>query len=213
MASINIGWDETAPADSRNAGLGAGDIRSIQSNLRGALDAEHHYPSSGGSAGAHRLGSARAYVGTASAVSSADTDGRLMFTSDSSNLYVVNSATTVLAGGRYALHCPSNYTFGNSSRITSKVTQHWHIEFGGHSLATVGSLSYLTFTATFTNPPILVITPASSVTTFNVIPVIANNGDAAVAQIVTYITTSGASGAAPVGSYVNYMAAGFVANG
>ena len=85
LGGVSITWDETAPADGRNAGLGAGDIRYIQSNLRGALDNEHVYPSSGGTAGAHRAGSVRVFYDTASRVSSTDTDGRLMFTSNTSN--------------------------------------------------------------------------------------------------------------------------------
>ena len=213
LGGVSITWDETAPANGRNAGLGAGDIRSIQSNLRGALDNEHVYPSSGGTAGGHRAGSVRVFYDTASRVSSTDTDGRLMFTSNTSNLYAVNSATTVLVGGRHAVYGPSSHTAGNELLITSKVTQHWHLEVGQHSLATLGSVSYLTFVANFASAPIVVLTPyIGDQLTFSVIPTITATNQT-IAQVITYNTTSGASGPAPVGSLVNYLAAGYVANG
>ena len=38
---VPIGWDETNPANSRNAGLGAQDIRSLTTAIRNGLDSEH----------------------------------------------------------------------------------------------------------------------------------------------------------------------------
>jgi len=214
FGGVSITWDETAPADGRNAGLGAGDIRSIQSNLRGALDNEHVYPSSGGTAGAHRAGSVRVFYDTASRVSSTDTDGRLMFTSNTSNLYAVNSATTVLLGGRYAIHgSSSSYTDGGGTLRPNPVTQHWTIEMGMVSLRTNAAFSTLTFLNTFVQPAVVVVTLATSYTTYVNRPVVTAAG-ATTATITNVDTTSGAS--APPGGVeylVNYMAAGLVANG
>lgn len=98
-----IGWSESAPANSDNLGAGAGEIRSLKTALRTGLDAEHTWPSTGGDAGVHRLGSARAYVGTESAVSSSGTDGRLMVASNTSRAFHVGSTGTMLLGGSNVL--------------------------------------------------------------------------------------------------------------
>src|SRR5690242_18663246 len=92
LGGINAGWDETVPADSENAGLGAGRIRSLETTVQQVLDSEHNFPASGGAnTGYHRLGSARAFYGTQSTVSSSGTDGRLMVTSDTSRLFGTGS--------------------------------------------------------------------------------------------------------------------------
>lgn len=103
MSNIAFGWDNNAPGPNDQAGLGDDQMRSIRSNVQGVLDAEHHFPSTGGNGGAHRLGSARAYVGTLSQVSSADTDGRLMVASNASALFHVGSSGTLKLGSSNAL--------------------------------------------------------------------------------------------------------------
>lgn len=94
-----IGWDENAPAGQDSLGQGDNEIRSLKSALRTGLDAEHVWPSGGGDAGVHRLGSARVQYGTQSLVSSTGTDGRLMQTSDSSRLFHIGSTGTSFIGG------------------------------------------------------------------------------------------------------------------
>lgn len=94
-----IGWNEGAPADTDSAGLGDDQIRSLKTSVRVGLDGEHVWPSGGGDAGVHRLGSARPYYGVQSLVSSSGSDARLMQTSDTSQLFHVGSAGTVLIGG------------------------------------------------------------------------------------------------------------------
>src|SRR5690242_799191 len=94
-----ITWNESSPAGGDNAGLGAGEFRSLKTALRTALDAEHNFPAAGGDAGAHRLGSGRPYVGLQSAVSSSGTDGRVMVTSDTSRFFHVGSGGTSFIGG------------------------------------------------------------------------------------------------------------------
>ena len=98
MSGVTIGWDESIPPITEQAGLGYARIQSDKTSTRQGLDAEHGWPSAGGLSGFHRLGSARAFVGTQSRVSSSDTDGRLMVTSDSSRLFGVGSTGTVLLG-------------------------------------------------------------------------------------------------------------------
>ena len=104
MNGVVIAWDEAAPAGSESVGNGDNRIRSMKTDLRTALDDEHIFPSSGGTAGIHRAGSGRAYFGTQSRVSASTTsapaqDGRLMATSDTSRLFGVNSTGTVFIGG------------------------------------------------------------------------------------------------------------------
>ena len=98
-----ISWNEGSPSDTDSAGLGDDQFRSLKSSIRVGLDGEHVWPSGGGDAGVHRLGSARAYYGTESLVSSVGTDGRIMQTSDTSRLFHVGSAGTSLIGGATAL--------------------------------------------------------------------------------------------------------------
>lgn len=92
-------WNESSPDGGDSLGLGDNEIRSLKTSLRNGLDAEHVWPSGGGDAGVHRLGSARAYVGVQSNVSSTGTDGRLMQTSDTSRLFGVGSGGTTFLGG------------------------------------------------------------------------------------------------------------------
>ena len=132
LGGVTATWDENDPADADLVGLGAGDIRSTKTNLRGALDSEHHFASAGGAGmGAHRKGSGMAFYGAASAVSSSDTEGRLMITSDTSRLYHVASAVTMLLGSRQAVEAA--YVMNDRlvpSTYTSTVTQAWAMECG-----------------------------------------------------------------------------------
>lgn len=98
-----IGWDETSPQDNESAGLGDDRIRSLKTSLRQGLDDEHFWPSGGGDAGKHRPGSARAYYGPQSAVSSTGTDGRLMYATDTGRLFHVGSLGTSFVGGQQGL--------------------------------------------------------------------------------------------------------------
>lgn len=101
MSGITIGYDLTTPTATDLVGQGDDQIRSLKSNVQGALDAEHLFPAAGGYAGVHRAGSARIFSGASSRVSSADTDGRLMLDSTSSRLYYVGSEGTALLGAAH----------------------------------------------------------------------------------------------------------------
>lgn len=89
-------WNKDVPS---GASLGRdidNTMRSDKSILEAALNDEHYFESASSlSAGEHRRGSARVYVGTASQVSTVGDDGRLMFATDENALYVLSSTSTV----------------------------------------------------------------------------------------------------------------------
>jgi hypothetical protein len=99
----NVTWLETSPAIPELVGQGDDGLRSLKTSLQQGLNDEHLWPDGGGFVGAHRLGTARAYVGTQSRVSTDGSDGRLMVTSDTSRLFGLTSAGTVLLGDATAL--------------------------------------------------------------------------------------------------------------
>lgn len=109
MSDVSIGWDETAPGDAAGAGFGALNFRSLKSAIRTGLAAEHDWPSSSGNAGAHKKGSARAFVGSLSQVSSADTDGRLMWETTTESLMYLSSTSTAYIGGKRAISTATTY--------------------------------------------------------------------------------------------------------
>lgn len=145
MSNVTIGWDNTTPASDGLVGQGDDILRSLKSNVQGALDAEHHFPSAGGAAGAHRLGSARVFVGTSSQVSSADTSGRMMVTSDTSRLYNVSSGMSYPVGGRtyleaqmYAQTTPRTLSTASRWQLSAMTT----VAGGGVNPATFGGVSF-----------------------------------------------------------------------
>lgn len=210
MSGVTVGWDETAPADARNLGLGAGDIRSKLTNIRGGLDAEHLWPSGGGYSGIHRAGSARAFYGTASAVSSTDTDGRLMYASDTSVLFGVNSATTVPLGGRYTVFSHHSYGIEGTNR-TSLVTQRLKVERGEALMVTASASTTVTFATTnFVFAPHIQITPlVGSVASWADLPGLTGFG-ATTLTITNFKLTSGASGVPAANYWVQYTAYGHI---
>lgn len=130
LGGITPGWDSTVPPDSENAGLGAQRIRSLETALQQILNSEHNFPASGGpNTGYHLLGSARAFYGAESTVSSSGTDGRLMVTSDTSRFFHVGSGGTMLLGGQSAI------LIGASVKQTS----YWALETGQATLDSNGS--------------------------------------------------------------------------
>ncbi len=125
-----IGWNENAPAGSDSLGIGDDEIRSTKTAIRTAIDAEHVFPSAGGDAGVHRLGSGRPYIGAQSLVSSTGTDGRLMWASDTSRFFHVGSGGTAFIGGPQVLSV-------SSYPGTVPQRHYWAIEMG---IAMTGAL-------------------------------------------------------------------------
>src|SRR3989475_6858754 len=119
----NLLWNENAPADTDSVGQGDDEIRSLKTSIRNGMAEEHIWPSaSGGNFGVHLLGSARAYYGTQSLVSSSGTDGRLMVTSNTSRLFHVGSAGTMFLGGRQVI---------SAGPTTGGNTFYWATQVGG----------------------------------------------------------------------------------
>lgn len=125
MPGANIGWDNATPAGTELESLGPTRIKSLKTSVQQALDAEHVFPTTGGAGtGAHRPGSAVAHYGTQSAVSSGDTNGKLMFTSDSSRLFGTPSNGTVFIGGATVISA------GSFPGGAAPQRSHWVEEFG-----------------------------------------------------------------------------------
>ena len=102
LGGAPIGWDEASPPGSESVGLGDDRIRSFKTSARPALDSEHYWTSSSSTAGAHRSGSARAFWGTQSQVSTSGDSysaGRMMITSNTSRLMSVASTIEGVASG------------------------------------------------------------------------------------------------------------------
>lgn len=136
MPTVNIHWSEAAPANSDNVGLGAQEIRSLKTDLRNGLAAEHLWSSTGGAAGAHLLGSARPYVGPTSEVSSDGTAGRLMFNSTTSDFFYLSDTTAERIGGRGT---PVAYDTGANSANASMPANHRTEIFYGEVTTAGGS--------------------------------------------------------------------------
>lgn len=148
MSNITIGWDNATPGDNDLVGQGDDVIRSLKSNLQGALDAEHVFPSAGGAAGAHRRGSARVFVGPASEVSSADTDGRLMWNSGASTLLYAGSEGLGAIGGAGAL-----ILGGSSANLSVDSTKRVAVSIQSQNITGSATLNF-----TFDSRPYVLLT-------------------------------------------------------
>jgi hypothetical protein len=180
------------------------------SNVRGGLGAEHIWPTSAGNAGVHKPGSAVAFYGTGSQVSSSDTDGRLMLTSDRSQLWAVNSGTTFLVGGRYATYAPTAYLIPLGSVITSGVTMRWLIEPGSGMMVEGSSTTAVTFRTTFVQSPVLVVTGHTSATSYTPVAGGASTTGVTVRNL-RYSTETYFAVPTGEGYAFSYIAAGYVA--
>ena len=210
LGGVNVGWSESTPSGTSQAGLGDDDLKSIKTSVRNGLDSEHHWSSTGGAGtGAHRKGSAVIFYGAASAVSSSDTEGRLMLTSDTSVLFHVASAMTIPLGGRYALHSVSAYTNTTNATNTSGTTQRWLSEVGYLSLLSTSASTSLTFRTTFVGVPVVTVSRAGAPASLTALPIIQSIGATSLV-LVNYNPTSGASGAPSLDYLVSYHAQGIV---
>ena len=137
LGGISATWDSTKPANTDQIGSGDDQIRSDKTNLQGALNSEHNFPEGGGSAiGYHLLGSARAFVGALSAVSSAGTDGRLMVASNRSQFFHVGSDGTMLLGGRDVLQL-AGFEAGATGTLTQR--HQWKVVHLSSTMTSSGS--------------------------------------------------------------------------
>lgn len=170
MAQIN--WDETVPADGELISLGDDRLRSLKTSIRVGMAAEHIWPSAGGDAGIHLLGSARAFYGPQSNVSSSGTDGRLMVSSDHSTLFHVGSGGTMWLGSANGISAVSD-PVGGQRYI-------WAEDFGEANVSNDAA-------------PVTVNFPGGS---FNGVPILTTsmfttNGGVVVVPMITSISASG----------------------
>ena len=164
LGGSDISWAVATPAGSESVGLGDDRIRSMKTSIASALDNEHNFPTAGGAnTGYHRLGSARAHFGTQSRVSSGDTDGRLMVTSDTSRLFGVGSTGTALLGPG-----PLTPSFGSLVAITFPQRAYIAMEAGQATGGT--SIITVTFPSSgFSGVPFLLVVPTSTQTTHSMV--------------------------------------------
>lgn len=93
MAS-NSGWDKTVPSGTSLINVGDDDIRSFKSSMEAWWEEEHYATDgSANSAGEHKLGAARAYVGDNSQLSNPVT-GRVFLNTDDNAIWGALSTAT-----------------------------------------------------------------------------------------------------------------------
>jgi hypothetical protein len=152
MAGASIGWDETDPANSKNLGLGALDIRSAKSAIRTGLDAEHVWPSSGGVAGHHRLGSGRAYVDASSALSSDGTTGHIFFNTSNSQVYSISATSAHRLGG-------VGVPYVGDEGVTFSINNHRVNIYCGAVRVNSSGTAPVTFNSVYSGLPFIQLTP------------------------------------------------------
>lgn len=190
-------WNEASPADSDNAGQGDDAIRSLKTSIRVGLDSEHVWPSGGGDAGVHRLGSARVSFGAQSLVSSNGTDGRLMVTSDTSNLFHVGSAGTMFLGGQRTVSAGSAPVGGQRF--------FWATEFGNAKSGADGTITVTIPNSGYSGVPFVVASVSTTGTQSSVLSQAINiYGKTATAFTVTVFDSGGAQGANKVFDWMSF---------
>lgn len=156
----DIAWDNTTPADTESAGLGDDRIRSMKTSLQVGINQEHNWPAGGGlGTGYHLLGSARPFYDLQSLVSSSGSDGRLMMTSDTSQLFGVGSAGTVLFGGATVISA-------GSFPGTLPQRYQWAMEFGRDITGSNGSVIVSFPNSGYSGVPFVYVTPEANFPTF-----------------------------------------------
>lgn len=100
-------WNKNMPSGSSSIQHGDDLLRSDKSVLEATLNTEHYFSGdtlSAASAGVHRLGSARVFVGSSSAVSGVGHEGRLMYATDTQDLHYlgVGAGDTIRYSNRTA---------------------------------------------------------------------------------------------------------------
>lgn len=148
-----VSYDITTPAGSESVALGDDRIRSFKSAVQTAFADEHIMPASGGTAGLHMKGSARAFFGTQSLVSASTTsapaaDGRMMIASDTSRLFGVGSEGTVLLGAG-----PLSLSVGSYSSITTPYRHYLAMEMGKEASDGAGRFVVTFPNSGFSEPP------------------------------------------------------------
>jgi hypothetical protein len=214
-----IGWNENSPADSDNAGLGDDEIRSLKTNLRGGLDGEHNFPSTGGAnVGYHRYGSARPYFGPISQCSSDGTDARLFTTSNTSEVYSLSSLGAWPVGGQYALL--SGLSAGVYTPTTTSKNK-LSVQFGQDNVNTSTGTAIVTFAGSgYSGKPVIFVSPTETGLVFSnaVVASVFAKSATTFGVIMSWNTAGTGGGPASFGTGTigwafNWMSIGTVASG
>lgn len=135
MPTLN--WVETLPSDGSAVGRSPAEIRQPMTNVALGLGTQLEWPGSGGgselSAGQPKAGAARPYFAASSAKSLAAPQ-QLFLTSDTTRLYFMTSAGTVLAGTMYLMEhqtAPSTgrWVFQSGTTVLADDTPYVKIDF------------------------------------------------------------------------------------
>lgn len=210
LGGASIGWNNNSPTNSDLVGSGDDEFRSLRSNLQGALDSEHDFPSTGGStAGAHRLGSARIHVGTASQVSSGDTAGRLMLNTNDYSIWALTPNLVGPVAGQFAIfnNNPSSGVYQAGGAAGSRVANSFQC---GISTITSDITTVVSFSGSgYSGVPVVVATPLTK-----------GRGDRWFVSVLTisptmfgYILVDAGDNIASSGRTVQWMSFGTVASG
>lgn len=163
LGGFDVGtWSGAVPAGSESVGLGENRIQSVKTTLQQAIDSEHVFASGGGVVGQHRAGSARAFHGARSAVSSSGAsvveNGRMMIASDATRLFGVGVEGPVMLGAgplSLSMDSTANFFFGN------QVTR-WAMECG--TVLSKSSTHNVTFPSSgFSGLPFLLVSVGTQI--------------------------------------------------
>lgn len=212
LGGISVSWDVTTPSGTSLAGTGQNDIRSLKTTLNQVLDSEHVFGATGGSnTGVHRKGSAVAFYGASSALSSSDTDGRLYIDSTNSRLHHAGSSNTMFLGGRYVPEMASVLSV-NGTGTASAITQLWVMEMGQFIFPTASQTTTVALRHTYLSA-LAVVSPAvpfANLTLGNGLPVVGSVSGANLT--VNHLSVTSYGVATSNGTYlVNYFVSGIKA--
>ena len=124
MAS-NSGWTKGLPSGQSKVSNTDEEFRSLKSFVEAWTETEHY--ATGGSAtsaGVHRLGSGRAFVGTVSQLSNptGDNGGRLFWATDTETLYVAQASSSSWSAIADAIKLDSRQTWTAHQEFTSAIS-------------------------------------------------------------------------------------------
>lgn len=215
MANISGKWDKTKPAGTDPVSQGDDRMRSHWDALQDSWQEEHYFSASPTSAGIHKAGSARVFVGPLSDLSAdgADDVGRLMYAVDDESLYILgDSATTKIAGAQQGgpVRSVVSATFGwyISSYTTgdhaSDETHLWANASGNPMTFRDGSERLLGFSTSTTGP--------SATTDINVPIVWSVNSRGMKVQIANWSEDYGASAGAGTAAFGEQAAGSLIAH-
>ena len=209
LGGITVTWDTATPSGTSTAGTLRNDLLSLKTTLNQVLDSEHVFSAITAitNAGVHRKGSAVIHYGASSAVSSTDTNGRLMLDSTNTRLWHVGSDTTFVVGGRYVVEGSSvNTALGTGTAVP--IGEGWIMECGQFEFQNGSSSTIFPLQQTYNRQCVAVCSPVVSHVTLGGWPAV--NVTPALDQLtcVNYALGTGTYGASTNTYWVSYLVLG-----